>query len=161
MVVLSEPSITELIAERKPIPDGLQPLTRLVLRNRHMRRDYDVKCKTGNCFVINVRRNTINQFDFSAILGYRLPGVNTIFLLRRYNGKSHYHTNPIENVMFRGFHIHTATERYQNVGTKVEHFAELTTRYADLDGAIDCLLADCGFRGPIEESELFTNRVIG
>src|SRR6266496_3377325 len=160
MVILSEAAITELIVERKPIPDGLQPLSRLVQRNQHVRRDYDVRCNMGNSFVVNVRRNMLNQFDFSVILGYQLPGVNTMFLLRRYNGKSHYHTNPIENVRFRGFHIHTATERYQKFGRKVELFAELTTRYADLDGAIGCLLADCGFREPIEESPLFTNTAI-
>jgi hypothetical protein len=101
----------------------------------------------------------INQFDFSVILGYRLPGVNTIFHLRRYNGKSHYHSNPLdENILFRTFHIHTATERYQRIGAKVEHFAEITTRYADLNGAVECLLSDCGFRSPIEESPLFTGK---
>ena len=157
MLILTEEAITELIAERKPVPDGLQPLTKLIERNQHLRREYEITCKTGNSFVVKVRRSMLNPFDFSVILGYRLPGVNTIFLLRRYNGKSHYHTNPLDqNVRFRGFHIHTATERYQNIGTKVEHYAEITTRYADLDGAVECLLTDCGFRAPIEESPLFT-----
>jgi len=126
MLILSEDSIRELIAERKPIPDGLKPLTRLIERNKHLRREYDVTSKAGNPFMIKIRKSTLNPFDFSVILGYQLPGVNTIFHLRRYNGKSHYHTNTIENVRFRNFHIHTATERYQNIGPKVEHFAEIT-----------------------------------
>ncbi len=155
MIILSEDSIRELIAERKPIPDGLKPLTRLIERNKHLRREYEVKSKAGNSFVIKLRKSTLNPFDFSVILGYQLPGVNTIFHLRRYNG-THYHSNTIENVRFRTFHIHTATERYQNLGGKnSEHFAEMTTRYADLDGAIECMLEDCGFRDPMEESPVF------
>ena|SRR5258708_7618926 len=160
MFILTEEAIMELIVEQKPIPDGLQPLTRLTERNKHLRREYELTCKTGNSFVIKIRRSMLNPFDFSVILGHRLPGVNTIVLLRRYNGKSHYHTNPLdENVRFRGFHIHTATERYQKFGSKVEHFAEVTRRYANLDGAIECLLTDCGFRSPIEESPIFTGNV--
>jgi hypothetical protein len=159
MLILSEDSIRELIAERKPIPEGLKPLTRLIERNKHLRREYEFISMAGNPFMIKIRKSTLNPFDFSVILGYQLPGVNTIFHLRRYNGKSHYHTNTIENVRFRNFHIHTATERYQNIGPKVEHFAEFTTRYADLDGAIDCMLTDCGFRDPIEESPLFAGTI--
>jgi hypothetical protein len=161
MPILSEEAITDLIAERKPIPDGLQPITRMAERNKHLRREYEISCPiTGNSFVIKLRRSTLNPFDFSAILGYRLPGINTIFLLRRYNGKSHYHSNYLdENVGFRDFHIHTATARYQNAGGKEEHFAQITPRYANLDGAIECMLADCGFRPPMEESPIFTGQI--
>jgi len=49
--------------------------------------------------------------------------------------------------------------RYQQNGPKEEHFAEITNRYADLHGAVDCLLADCGFRLPIESSPLFAGTV--
>jgi len=160
LTILTDSAIAELIAERKAAPDGLQPITRLSERNRHWRREYEIKCATtGNRFVIKVRKSTINPFDFSVILGYQLPGLTTIFHLRRYNGKSHWHTNHLDdNVRFRAFHIHTATERYQKNGADAEHFAEITTRYADLDGAINCLLADCGFRAPIEESPLFSGQ---
>jgi hypothetical protein len=162
MITLSEEAITGLIAERKRIPDGLQPITRMTERNKHLRREYEITCPaTGNTFVVKLRRSTLNPFDFSVILGYQLPGVNTIFLLRRYNGKAHYHTNHLdENVRFRDFHIHTATERYQNSGDKVEHFAQVTARYADIDGAVECMLADCGFRAPMEESPIFTGNII-
>ncbi len=157
MNILSDDAITELIAERKPIPDGLRPLSRLTPRNQHLRREYELRCEdTGNNFVIKVRKSLLNAFDFSVVLGYQLPGINTIFNLRRYNGNSHYHTNNLdENIKFRAFHIHTATERYQKNGSRPEHFAEITTRFGDLDGAITCLLTDCGFRDPIEESPLF------
>ncbi len=82
MLLLSEDSIRELIAERKPIPDGLKPLTRLVERNKHLRREYEIKSKAGNSFVIRIRKSWLNPFDFAAILGYQLPGVNTILQLR-------------------------------------------------------------------------------
>lgn len=160
MLILSDEAIRELVAERKAIPDGLRPLGRLTERNRHLRREYEITCETGNCFVVKIRRSSLNPFDFSVILGYQLPGLNTIFHLRRYNGKSHYHTNPLdENIRFRAFHIHTATERYQSLGGKPEHFAEITTRYADIEGAIGCLLMDCGFRAPMEEAPIFTGTI--
>lgn len=97
--------------------------------------------------------------DFSVILGYKNPGLNTIFRLRRYNGKSHYHTNTIERQRFRDFHHHTATERYQLLGSKEDHFAEIDARYFDLDSAIQCLLGDCGFRSSVQESPLFTGQI--
>jgi hypothetical protein len=159
MLILSEDSIRELIDESKPIPDGLCPLTRLTQRHQHMRRDFEITSNMGNAFMVAIRQSMLNTFDFSVILCYQMPGLSTLFRLRRYNGKSHYHSNPIENTVFREFHIHTATARYQLRGPKEEHFAETTNRYADLDGAIDCLLNDCGFRKPIENSPLFTGKM--
>ena len=39
-----------------------------------------------------------------------------------------------------------ATERYQAFGEEKEDaYAEVTDRYGDLRGALDCLLKDCGF----------------
>jgi hypothetical protein len=158
---LSDIAIAALIGERKDIPDGLCPLAKLSKRNGHIRRDYEITCATGNSFVVIIRQSSHNVFDFSAILGYKVPGFTKIFLLRRYNGKSHYHSNALEDrtVKFRDFHIHTATERYQKIGRNEEHFAAITNRYTNLDGAIQCLLSDCGFRAPMEESPLFTGKV--
>jgi hypothetical protein len=159
MLILSDEQISALIQESKPIPNGLRPFTRLVERHQHRRRDYDVTCASGSCFVIAIRQSMLNTFDFSAILGYKLPSVNTIFRLRRYNGKSHYHTNSIENERFRDFHVHMATERYQKSGSKEDQFAVIDRRYFDIDGAVDCLLADCGFRSPMEDSPIFKGRI--
>ena len=63
-------------------------------------------------------------------------------------GRSHEHTNRIEGITFYDFHIHTATERYQEAGYAEEHYAETTNRYADLNGAIQCLFQDCAFELP-------------
>ena len=71
-----------------------------------------------------------------------------LFRLRRYNGKSHEHTNRLEGRTFYEFHIHTATERYQDSGLREDAFAEPTTRLADFVGAVACALDDCGFDRP-------------
>jgi hypothetical protein len=55
--------------------------------------------------------------------------------------------------MFYSFHIHQATERYQEAGWYEETYAEPTDRFADLHGAIKCMLKDCGFILP--EGEQF------
>jgi hypothetical protein len=157
---LKDDEIKRLIEEAKAIPFGLRPLPAMPERNQHRRKDYEITAESGNSFVICLRQSTMNTFDFSVILGYKVPGVNTIFRLRRYNGKSHYHTNTIERETFRDFHIHTATERYQQCGAKEDHFAVADRRYSDLNSAVDCMLADCGFRSPIEESPLFTGKIV-
>jgi hypothetical protein len=37
MNILSDDAVRELIAERKPIPEGVHPLSRLTARNQHLR----------------------------------------------------------------------------------------------------------------------------
>jgi len=152
MLILSDDEIDALIKEPKTTPAGLVPLARLIENNRHTRRDFDVQSISGSEFVILVRQSMINPaLDFSAILGYRKPGFNTVFRLRRYNGK-HLHTNSIEGVTLNDFHFHTATERYQKRGAKEDSFAEVTSRHWSLDSAIRCLLEDCGF-DPVPTSQ--------
>ena len=143
--ILSDAAIQELIVEAKSIPDGLRPLTKQIDRNLHRRREFEIIGAEGSTFVLATRQNALNTLDFSVILGYRMPGFNTVFRLRRYNGKSHEHTNTIENETFRDFHVHTATERYQRRGgSKEDHFAIVDRRYYDLESAIKCLITDCG-----------------
>jgi hypothetical protein len=74
-----------------------------------------------------------------------VPGSTKVFRLRRYNGKSHEHTNPIEKQTFYDFHIHTATERYQDLGAREDSFAEPTHRFSSIEEAVDCFLDDCNF----------------
>lgn len=74
-------------------------------------------------------------------------GSNELFHLRRYDGKSHEHTNPIEKEKFYDFHIHKATERYQSYGNGEEDkYAEPTDEFSDFSQAFQCLLKDCGFK---------------
>jgi hypothetical protein len=159
MTILSDSEISTLIAEPKMTPAGLRPLTRTIERNRHLRRDFEITGASGSNFMVSTRQSMLNPFDFSAILGYKMPGFNTIFRLRRYNGKSHFHTNAIEKQRIHDFHIHYATERYQLFGgMKEDSFAVVTDRYQSLDSAVECLLADCGFIPPMEQSPLFTGQ---
>ncbi|MGI8771573.1 MAG: hypothetical protein ACR2JE_09050 [Acidobacteriaceae bacterium] len=156
--ILSDAVIGELILEAKTIPDGLCPLTKQIERNQHQRRDFEIVGAQGSKFVLATRQSMLNVLDFSAILGYKMPGFNTVFRLRRYNGKSHEHTNAIENEKFRAFHIHKATERYQRNGRKEDHFATIDTRFYNLQSAVHCLLFDCGFPAlPFTQMGLFPN----
>jgi hypothetical protein len=68
-----------------------------------------------------------------------------MFRLRRHNGKSHEHTNQIEASTFYDFHIHMATERYQELGMRENAYAEATDRFGDFDSALRCLVDDCRF----------------
>lgn len=79
----------------------------------------------GSSFVIKVRVSIENPMDFSVILGYSPVRSTRLFLLRRYNGRSHEHKNRLENEeLFYDFHIHQATEKYQREGSKEEYYAE-------------------------------------
>jgi hypothetical protein len=159
MVILSDSEIATLISEPKTTPSGLRPLTRPIERNQHQRKDFEITGASGNGYMLAIRQSMLNPFDFSAILGYKVPGLNTVFRLRRYNGK-HRHTNTIEKQTIQDFHIHTATERYQRVGgMKEDSYAEVTDRYQTLDTAVQCLLEDCGFSSPIGDSPLFTGKI--
>ena len=111
----------------------------------HKERDLDCKGESGNEFRVILRQNTVNPLDFSAILAVQVPESNRLFRLRRYNGKSHEHTNSIEGNNFYNYHIHIATERYQEIGAREDAYAEVTDRYDDLDRALDCLFEDAGF----------------
>jgi hypothetical protein len=155
--VLTQDRIDELIAEAKSVPEGLSqsPLQQMKQHHQYLRKDFKIQTTAGNEFIVILRQSTRDVFDFSAILGYQLPGFNTIFRLKRYNGR-HTHSNSIEKTKINhGFHIHTATERYQKVSLKEESFAEETDRYTNLSGAVQCLLQDCGFRDPVDNSPLF------
>ncbi len=148
LIPLSDSEIDVLIREPKNTPSSLLPL-RLIERNKHRRKEYPVSSASGNEFVIAVRQAVPNPLNFSVILMHRIPGYNTLFRLCRYNGRHGGHTNEIEkNKIGDECHIHTATERYQRLGGDEEGFAVETTRYSDLNGAVRCLLEDCGFTPP-------------
>jgi hypothetical protein len=147
VIQLSDAEIDALIREAKTTPAGLSPLNKLTERFKHKGRTFEVTSTSGNEFVVIVRQSMLNMMDFSAILGYKMPGFNTIFRLRRYNGK-HPHTNEIERSKLNDFHVHTATERYQQLGARHDSYAEVSSRHWSLSSAIDCLIEDCGFDVP-------------
>lgn len=147
-IQLSDNDVERLIIERKPLPDDYRERIQTRPKRGHKERELDVTGDEKSEFRIIFRQSDINPLDFSVILAYRPPKSNQLFRLRRYNGKSHQHTNTIEGKTFYDFHIHAATERYQDAGLREDWFAEPTDRYADFNNAIRCMLQDCGFDIP-------------
>lgn len=156
-VFLTDQEIAELIAEEKPIDVQISQFTSKFKDKRgHREYDLDIERPDKSAFKVIIRQGIENPLDFSAILGFIPADKNEVFRLRRYNGKSHFHSNKLEKeIEFYDFHIHTASERYQLEGLKEEHYAEVTDRYADLHGAIDCLVSDCGIISNDPQPSLF------
>ena len=145
---LSDNDIKQLIDEKKPLPDDYRAKIQVRLKRGHKERELDVIGENGSDFRLILRQSIFNPLDFSIILAYRPPKSNILFRLRRYNGKSHEHTNVIEEETYYGCHIHQATERYQEIGAREDWYAAPTDRYSDFNKAISCLLKDCAFEAP-------------
>ncbi len=157
----SDAEIGVFLQEAKPLGDDWLTKTQLRQKRGHKERDVDIQGDNGSQFRLILRQGQVNVLDFSAILAVYVPKSNRLFRLRRYNGKSHEHTNHIEEVTFYDFHIHEATERYQERGTREDAYAEPTDRYGDFRGALNCLIADVNIEIPedpqgnlFEEEEL-------
>lgn len=144
----SDQEIAALLQEPKPLADDWCKKTALRPKRGHKERDIDLNGSAGSQFKLILRQNDINVLDFSIILAVYVPGTNRLFRLRRYNGKSHEHTNHIEGETFYDFHIHMATERYQELGTREDAYAEPTERYGDFRGALQCLIDDASIEIP-------------
>lgn len=138
--------IDELITEEKTHSGTLSEIMKFKESDGHKRTSFEISRSDGSKFIIKLRQNTINIYDFSAIIAFQEKDTNKDFKLRRYNGKSHEHTNKIEGKKFYNFHIHFATQRYQDMERKEESFAEKTGRYSNIQGALDCLLKDCNIK---------------
>ncbi len=144
----SDDEINVLIQEKKPLSKDFRSNIRLRDKRGHKEQELDVQGAGGNKFRLILRQSNFNALDFSIILAYCPDGSNQLFRLRRYNGKSHEHTNAIELDKFYNFHIHTATERYQGLGMREDGYAEPSDRFSDLNAAINCMISDCGFEVP-------------
>ena len=151
--ILTDNVIEHLVEETKPLGPGwtkrLRPHRKSNLQ--HLERAFGVKGEAGNQFRIIIRKNTNNQLDFSIILIFKdIDGKD--FRLRRYNGKhSSQHTNRLEKAQgkpdssFRNtFHIHKATQRYQEAGLPIDGYAEETTEYASFDIALQAFVRSNG-----------------
>ncbi len=149
----SDQEISDFIKERKPL--SVDFWKQITLRNKrgHKERELDVVGEQGSQFRLILRENTINILDFSIILALCPSDTTQLFRLRRYNGKSHEHTNHIERNTFYDFHIHYATERYQDLGSREDSFAEPSDRYASFFEAVDYMINDCGFDLPEESKQ--------
>ena len=147
-VLLNDDEIQRFINESKPLPPNFHLRLRLKPKRGHKEAELDFEGADGSPFRLILRQTMGNPLDFSLILAYCVPRTNIVFRLRRYNGRSHEHTNKLEGDRFYSFHIHKATLRYQEEGFREDAYAEPTDRYADVEGALECMLSNCGFEVP-------------
>jgi hypothetical protein len=117
-------------------------------KKQHKEKDITIPRDDESSYKLIIRSSKINPLDFSVILALCFSDSNRMFKLRRYNGKSHRHRNKIEDQVFYDFHVHEATERYQRLGVKEEYFAQPTSEYSDLTGAIRVCMKECNIAPP-------------
>jgi hypothetical protein len=153
-IILTDAEIDALILESKPLEQGFSSRIQLKPKRGHKERELDLIGANGSEFRLILRQSSINILDFSAILSFTPKSSSQLFRLRRYNGKSHEHTNQIERETFYDFHLHFATERYQSSGLREDAFAQVTNRYGDFQSAINCLIQDCGLVLPTNGQHL-------
>jgi len=152
--------IQELIQERKPLPEDYMARLQVRPKRGHKERELVVAGEGGHQFQLILRQNEISTLDFSLILAYLPAGTNQVFRLRRYNGKSHWHTNTIEEQTFFDFHVHEATARYQELGMREDSFAAPAAHYSDIHSALQRLLAECGFEVPSDPQGFLFRKVM-
>jgi len=146
-ILLSDVEIQTLITDSKNLPKTLFRDLRLKDKENRSYKEYELEAQSnsGRTFKILIRVNTINRKDFSVILLYIRKNKRQ-HILRRYNG-IHIHRNKIEKNRFRDFHIHFATQRYQEKGHQIEGYAEITNSYSTWQEALNKMLEDCNFKG--------------
>ena len=154
--VLTDSEIAELTARPKQLP--IRWRTRLNLRQRngdaHRRRDLPLG-NDAESFVIKCRQSAINPLDFSIVLVY-LDKAKNLYRLLRCNGKHpSQHTNRWERQQGQNghtfgpcFHIHQATQRYQEADLEIDGFAQPTEAYSDYDSALDYFVRISGCVDP-------------
>ena len=155
--VLTDQEIAVLLGEGKPLPANWQSRleARPKMNFKYKQRDCELKGEAGDDFRIIIRESIINPLDFSIILTYT-DDSGAEFVLVRYNGKHpSEHTNRYEktrgllNSSFRNkFHIHRATERYQEEGLKIDGYAEATEDYSSFETAMSAFVSSNGFSAP-------------
>ena len=141
----TDQQIAELINERKVLPDDWR--TQLDKSD-----SLYIIGESESRFRIITNVNKKYPSDFSVILAVINPKKGADFRIRRYNGMhKRPHINKIEKQKIFGYHIHFATERYQERGYDEEAYAEETDRYDNLKGALHCLIQDANFELPAQQ----------
>ena len=133
----TDQQIAELINEPKVLPDDWR-----IQLNRN--NDLYIIGENGNRFRLITNQNEKYPSDFSVILAVIDPKTGTAFRICRYNGMpKRPHNNKIEKQKIYGYHIHFATERYQERGYDEDTYAEETDRYNNLEGALPVSYTRC------------------
>lgn len=142
----TDQEINEMLQEEKELPPNYESVFKWKVKRGHKEKELSITARSGRAYRLILRQNKINVLDFSVILAVTPHNSNQTFRLRRYNGKSHEHTNQLEKERFYDFHIHEATERYQETGADEDAFARATNRFTTIDQALICLFKDCSIQ---------------
>ncbi len=149
-MIIKEHQITDFIKEVKILPKNFIPS--LNLKDEYGRYSFEQEVEgVSGKFKIIIRQSKINPLDFSVIFGILIGG--NLFKIKRYNGDSHTHTNKLEKNQLNGFHIHTATEKYQENGFREEGYAEATTKYCDWKTALDLMMKENNFKIEVDKKQ--------
>ncbi|MBF0343577.1 MAG: hypothetical protein HQL06_05015 [Nitrospirae bacterium] len=156
---ITDIKIKELLACRKQITN---PDAKGITKDGNLQVNYKAESSddSGYKFEIYKRQNLREgmEDDFSCGISWFAPNGEKL-TLKRYNGSSHTHLNHIEGERL-GYksHIHLARENYIRAGKKPDGYAEMTDRYKNIDGALDCLVSDCNITGLKVDRGLFDNQ---
>jgi hypothetical protein len=153
-VRFKDDEISDMLKESKRLNGPLRRPLALRSKRGHKELQIEARGQSGKRYRFIIRQSEFNVLDFSVILAH-VPDDGIEFRLRRYNGSSHEHQNLIERERFDGFHIHTATARYQDRGAKEDSFAVPSDKYGDLEGAVSLALVDFGIHIDRPETPLF------
>ena len=118
----------------------------------HKQRNYRAESEDGTRYRVYLRQNLDDERDFSCGLALVQKRGKQLSLIR-YNGSSHRHGS-----ISYSCHIHRATAEAFIAGKKIDSHAEETARYKTLEGALACLINDCGIHGlgaEHDEQDLF------
>ena len=150
-VDLTDAKIAALIALQKQVTSK----GRSVNDGKHSKRDFKlVGATVDEEFTVFVRQHLEMTDDFTAGLIWHARTGESVILMRC-NGASHPHTNHLEGAKFSvgNYHIHQATERYIQSGRNAEHYAEITTDYRTVEGALHQLCKLCNIDGIATEPD--------
>lgn len=132
----------ELDALRRASKTVLNQNTRWTDKSgRQQQRNYDLESDNGEQYTIYLRQNLDDERDFSCGLALIFKSGRR-FTLIRYNGSNHIHGK----IRYK-CHIHRATAEARQAGKKIDSYAEETTRYKTLNGALACMIEDCCVQG--------------
>jgi len=138
----SDSGIQSLVKEAKELTNDFHKRIKPKNRTGHKESQLEIIGKNGNQFRLIIRLSNTDPLNFSIILALIPQDIRQLFRLRRLNGK-HQHTNIIEKNTFYDFHIHQAIERYQELESKEDWYAEPTTIYTDINSAYGCVFNEC------------------
>ena len=153
---ITDIKINELLVMAKRLKN---PGARPKEKDGHEQYNYKLQSETDDAeFELYTRQNLREgmEDDFSCGISW-LSSNGESFTLKRYNGPSHQHKNHLEGILLElKPHIHLSTEKYVRANRKPEGYAEITSRYNSLKGALHCLVSDCNITGINTEPDSVT-----